>query len=428
MLNNYQKKQGQSLIELLVAMGIFVLFASAVGFLVIDSYIAHRAGKEETIAVFLAQEGLEAARSIRDNDWSDLVDGNHGISVSGGQWIFQGSEDDLSGILKNGKRKVIVSTIDSDRKRVESQVLWDFSWTRSRMINLVTYLTNWQKSSLTVFLEEDNYSVDEDAEILIADVYLSATSDVAVSVDYRTIDQTAISGADYVASTSTLVFLPGDIVKTIKIKILDDLEEEDDETFLIELYNPVNAELGDPSSAVVTIIDNDGGGGGGCWGTGGSCDPACLYSNYGTLTDYYIDPGCSASCDPAGSFYVNPSGSCSTDGSGTCYKMENPTTQYTFCTRGDSCQEECNGTCVPCEKLSLWQCFQQRGCRLVGGWVFKCTGRCWSCDRFTDADSCGPQTTDPQYGCSWEEVAWWWRVDNLTTGYSSYIPCEWYSW
>ncbi|MCD6550213.1 hypothetical protein J7K24_01555, partial [bacterium] len=41
---------------------------------------------------------------------------------------------------------------------------------------------------------------------------------------------------------------------------------------------------------------------GGCWGTGGSCDPACLYSNYGTLTDYYIDPGCSASCDPAGSF------------------------------------------------------------------------------------------------------------------------------
>ena len=428
MLNNKQKEQGQSLVELLVAMGVFVLFASAVSFLVIDSYIAHRAGKEETIAVFLAQEGLEAARSIRDSNWLDLVDGEYGIAVSGGQWVFQGSENDVSDKLRNGRRKVIVSSVDPDRKRVEAQVLWDFSLTRSRMINLITYLTNWQKSSLFVFFEESSYSVDEDAEVLFADVYLSATSDIPVSVDYRTIDQTAVSGDDYIASTGTLVFLPGDIIETINVIIIDDLEEEDNETFLIELYNPVNAELGDFSSTTVTIVDNDGGGGGGCWGTGGSCDPECLYSNYGTLTDYYTDPGCSDSCSPAGSFYVNPSGSCSSDGSGTCYKMENPTTQYVSCVRRDSCQEECNGTCTPCERLSFWQCFQQRGCRLSERWPLICTGRCWPCNRFTEPDSCGPEETDPQYGCSWEDTAWWWRVGGSTSGYSSFISCEWYSW
>ncbi|MCD6550625.1 prepilin-type N-terminal cleavage/methylation domain-containing protein [bacterium] len=52
--------------------------------------------------------------------------------------------------------------------------------------------------------------------------------------------------------------------------------------------------------------------------------------------------------------------------------------------------------------------------------------RCWSCDKFTDADSCGPQTTDPQYGCSWEEAAWWWNLGNSADGYLSFTPCEWY--
>ena len=141
-MNNHEK--GQSLIELLVAMAVFVLIISAITFLVLDSYIAHRAGREETIATLLAEEGLEAARSIRDNDWNDLVDGNHGIATTVDSWIFQGTEEDIDQ-LKEGKRKIIVSSIDNSRKEVKSQITWEFSADRPREIILVTYLTHWQR-------------------------------------------------------------------------------------------------------------------------------------------------------------------------------------------------------------------------------------------------------------------------------------------
>ena len=137
--------KGQSLIELLIAMAIFVLVVSAITFLILDSYIAHRAGREHTLATFLAEEGLEAARSIRDEDWVDLTDGSHGITVSGDSWIFQGIEEDISDQLNEGIRKVIVSSVDADRKEVQSKITWEFSELRSQEITLVSYLTNWQK-------------------------------------------------------------------------------------------------------------------------------------------------------------------------------------------------------------------------------------------------------------------------------------------
>jgi len=142
-MNNYQR--GQSLLELLIAMAIFVLTVSAIAFLILDSFVAYRAGREETVAAFLAEEGLAAARSIRDNNWDDLTDGSHGIAISVDGWVFQGVEDNIGDQLREGKRKIIVGTIDSDRKEIQSKVSWEFSENRSREITLITYLTNWQK-------------------------------------------------------------------------------------------------------------------------------------------------------------------------------------------------------------------------------------------------------------------------------------------
>lgn len=143
-------QKGQSLIELLVAMGVFVLAVSTISFLIIDSYVSNRAGRERIKATFLAEEGLEAAKSIRDNNWAglaDLSDGSyHGIATSGNNWIFQGTEDDISDQLREGKREIIVKTIDSDRREVTSQVTWKLTEGRSQKVSLVTYLTNWRRT------------------------------------------------------------------------------------------------------------------------------------------------------------------------------------------------------------------------------------------------------------------------------------------
>lgn len=137
------KQKGQSLVELLLAMGVFVLAVTAITWLILDVYLADRAGRERMLATFLAKEGLEATRSIRDSDWSNLTAGTHGLAISGDNWIFQGTEEDVSDRLREGTRKIIVEEIDPDRKKASSQVAWKLTEARSQDVSLITYLTNW---------------------------------------------------------------------------------------------------------------------------------------------------------------------------------------------------------------------------------------------------------------------------------------------
>lgn len=158
----------------------------------------------------------------------------------------------------------------------------------------------------------------------------------------------------------------------------------------------------------------------GCWGTGGSCDDFCRYLSFGSLSDYYFDPGCSASCPSAGYFYINPSGSCSNDGAGVCYKMSSvSSSQHTVCSQDSGCDFQCAGTCTPCGNfLTEPDCRQQQGCRWFGR---RCRGRCTACGSFNDQSSCQNQS-----GCSWNTIAWYWNLQNLQEGFLSYINCEWY--
>lgn len=140
-----KNQSGQSLIELIIAIGIIVLVISSVAFLVIDSYVSGRLSKEITQANFLAEEGMEAIRSIRDNSWDDLSPGTYGLAISGSNWILQGSQEDISSQLNEGTRIITIEEIDFDRKKITSQIDWKFVEDRLQQVQLITYLTNWQK-------------------------------------------------------------------------------------------------------------------------------------------------------------------------------------------------------------------------------------------------------------------------------------------
>ena len=100
--------------------------------------------------------------------------------------------------------------------------------------------------------------VTEDAGTAGVVVTLSETSLQTVTVDYATSDGTATAGTDYVASSATLTFAPGETEKEIQVTITDDAvdEDEEDETFTVTLSNPNNASLG-ASASIVTITDDD---------------------------------------------------------------------------------------------------------------------------------------------------------------------------
>jgi hypothetical protein len=88
-------------------------------------------------------------------------------------------------------------------------------------------------------------------------VTLSQASGQLVSVDYATADGTATAPTDYnPVSLSTLNFPPGTTSQTISVTVNGDVIEEADETFTVDLSNPVNASIADNQGAG-TITDDD---------------------------------------------------------------------------------------------------------------------------------------------------------------------------
>jgi acetyl esterase/lipase len=86
-------------------------------------------------------------------------------------------------------------------------------------------------------------------------VILSIAQTSAVVVSYRTSDETAIAGEDYLPLTGTLTFEPGETSKTINVSIAADTKPEQGETFHVNLSNAQGARIGRSRGTV--IIAND---------------------------------------------------------------------------------------------------------------------------------------------------------------------------
>jgi hypothetical protein len=75
-----------------------------------------------------------------------------------------------------------------------------------------------------------------------------------VSVDFATSDGTATAANDYLATSGTVAFAPGETSKPVTVTLTPDVPPEPDETFNLLLSNPVNATLL-RSTIVCTIVE-----------------------------------------------------------------------------------------------------------------------------------------------------------------------------
>jgi hypothetical protein len=87
-------------------------------------------------------------------------------------------------------------------------------------------------------------------------VTLSPASLEIVTVDYATADGSATAGSDYVARSGSLTFAPGQTSQTISVLVNGDRSVEPNETFSVNLTNPVGATLG-RSQGVGTILSDE---------------------------------------------------------------------------------------------------------------------------------------------------------------------------
>ncbi|MCB8947300.1 MAG: CSLREA domain-containing protein [Ardenticatenaceae bacterium] len=87
-------------------------------------------------------------------------------------------------------------------------------------------------------------------------VTLSAASGKTVTVNYATMDDTAVSPTDYTITSGALTFNPGETQKNINVTVNGDATDEDNEAFLVTLNGQNNAGIGQ-GSATGTINDDD---------------------------------------------------------------------------------------------------------------------------------------------------------------------------
>ena len=103
-----------------------------------------------------------------------------------------------------------------------------------------------------------NFSVNEDAGAVEIKVARGDDGENRLSVDYATADGTAKAGEDYTATSGTMTFEPGEVVKSFAVPILNDALPEPAKSFRVTLSNPTGGGvLGSPSVTTVTITDTD---------------------------------------------------------------------------------------------------------------------------------------------------------------------------
>ena len=144
---------GISVIEILIV--IAIITTTLVSLLGIASFSLriYTQMKENTRAVNLSQEAMEAVRNIRDSDWTKLTNGNHGLTNTGGYWDFAGTENVINGftrtiLIENTSRDPTTDDIeitynpandDTNTKKVTITVSW-----KNKEVEIITYLTNWK--------------------------------------------------------------------------------------------------------------------------------------------------------------------------------------------------------------------------------------------------------------------------------------------
>lgn len=160
-MSTYNSQHGQTLIEVVIVTALFaVLSAGIISALLTSSHGAQESGRY-LIANGYIQEAMQAVRSIRDRDWSQMINGTHGFSIANSFYEFSGTSDTLgiytrTTTIENVYRFggmtgpiAAFGTLDPNSKRVTVNVRWQTPLGLIRNIDGVFYVFNWNDQAWT---------------------------------------------------------------------------------------------------------------------------------------------------------------------------------------------------------------------------------------------------------------------------------------
>jgi uncharacterized protein (TIGR03118 family) len=155
----------------------------------------------------------------------------------------------------------------------------------------------------------DSFVIGEGSGHIDISVIRSGDASGSATVNFSTFDESqpdhGSQKSDYETALSKLTFNPGDTVKTVRVLIVNDTFDENNETVNLVLSNPTGSGvgLGSPSVATLTINDND---------TGAPATNIVDDSTF-FVRQHYLD-FLNREPDPSGlAFWVNEIESCGAD-------------------------------------------------------------------------------------------------------------------
>lgn len=122
------REKGQTLVEVVVALGVAILVITALVAATTTAVRNAQFAKNQSLATKYAQEGMEKARTLRDQNPTSF-------------WNKSGSESEAIGIFT---RVTTYNELENDKKM---EVKVTVSWTegsRTHKSEQVSYLTKWQ--------------------------------------------------------------------------------------------------------------------------------------------------------------------------------------------------------------------------------------------------------------------------------------------
>lgn len=178
------RERGQSIIEILVVMSLLVIVGVGASVLVSGVFIGRLRTTEGAEALALAQEGIDAVRSIRDGAWNENTFTQSGVTISGGQWVFLGEGTDetigqytrtitFADICRDASDDITAcpgTYTDVHIRQATVTVSWDVVPGVTTSVESVTYLTNWKTSEwledVTADFSDGTFSNTETSGVL----------------------------------------------------------------------------------------------------------------------------------------------------------------------------------------------------------------------------------------------------------------------
>lgn len=157
------KNHGYSIIELVVAIGIFSLVTFSITSLLLFSVSSIDKSGKTYIANNLSFEAIEAVRAIKDRAWNEINKSTTSLELIDNQWVFgdEGSEEQINGIkrqlvfepvYRDMNNNISSSTAQGAWQDLFSRKLnvildWDDAYTGiTRNLTRYYYLTNWNNN------------------------------------------------------------------------------------------------------------------------------------------------------------------------------------------------------------------------------------------------------------------------------------------